>query len=99
MEYLKARWLHANVDDPVWLFSEIGPDRYEIRKVEVWEDGRTGWADANEAHGSTMLGTDSVPPICEIATNPEFEAMLISRRNFERVWSERLGPATSLDRL
>lgn len=45
MWYLKVLWLHDFADEPVELLSEIGPDGYEMRKVERYRDGRLDFAD------------------------------------------------------
>lgn len=47
MEHLKVRWIHTHVDEPVLLMSELNSDRYEVRKVEVYADGRMGFASAD----------------------------------------------------
>lgn len=45
VEYLKVRWFHENSDEPVVLMSELDASRYEVRKVEIFADGRIGYAD------------------------------------------------------
>lgn len=44
MEYIKVRWIHDHEDEPILLYSELDHDRFELRKVEVYEDGSAGWA-------------------------------------------------------
>ncbi|WP_181138938.1 DUF6881 domain-containing protein [Streptomyces sp. Ru72] len=43
--YLKVIWHHDFPDEPVGILSEVGEDRYEVRKVEVFRGGRLDWAD------------------------------------------------------
>jgi len=43
MEYLKVSWLHHE-DEPVYLYSEIDPQRFESRKIEIYPDGSFGIA-------------------------------------------------------
>ena len=33
--YVKVRWDHEFVEEPVEVFSELDNDRYEVRKVEI----------------------------------------------------------------
>jgi len=40
MQYLKVRWIHPSQEDPVVLLSELDSDRYEVRKIEIFADGR-----------------------------------------------------------
>ncbi len=44
MKYIKVKWLHSHPDEPVLLYSELDKDRWETRKVEVFADGRIGFA-------------------------------------------------------
>jgi len=49
--YIRVRWLHNHPDDPVELWSELDSERFEIRKVEVWHDGRVGFASRDRELG------------------------------------------------
>jgi hypothetical protein len=53
--YLKVRWHHELPDEPVWLFSELDDERYEVRKVEVYRNGTRTYADAERRSGTSML--------------------------------------------
>ena len=86
--YLRVEWKHTHADDPVMLYSELDEDRWEVRKVEVFADGRMTYADGRGATGDTQLGEDQVPPVDEIAKNAEFAPVVISRAEFETVWSK-----------
>jgi hypothetical protein len=87
--YLKCLWLHNVRDDPVVLYSELDPERWETRKVEVFRDGSKGWADArNEVR--SVLGEAPVPPLSEIAMDPQFQPREISAEEFESVWKRRM---------
>lgn len=96
-EYLKVRWLHQDPQYPILLFSEIGKDRYELRKVEVYADGRLEFAAEEWSSGDTALGDLPVPPVAEIAADPEFMVESTSRTEFEMMWARtvRLPPAGS----
>ena len=87
--YLRVRWEHDFADDPVDMISEIGPDGYERRKVEVFRDGRLGWADKDHEVGGTGLGRIAVPPLDEINAQEEFLASRVEAADFERAWATR----------
>lgn len=67
MRYLMVRWIHDLCDEPVELYSELDDADYEIRKVEIYRDGRRDFADEASSSGSTMLGEGPLPSLEEIA--------------------------------
>jgi hypothetical protein len=87
MRYIKVRWKHPPNDYPVLLFSELDDVGYEIRKVEVFADGRMQYASAKANTGDTMLSIEPIPAVDEIAQDPEFEPVEINEREFEDVWA------------
>ena len=86
MKYVKIRWLHSLNDTPVLLYSELNRDLWEVRKVEVYADGQMDFADQSERSGSTSLSIEPLPPLEEIAANPEFKPSTISAAEFETLW-------------
>jgi hypothetical protein len=92
MNYIRVQWLHEFQNYPVWLISELDDDRWEIRKVEVFADGSKGHAMNGEESGRTRLGLIPVPPINEIAADPEFLPEQITKEQFEAVWNARFEP-------
>jgi hypothetical protein len=70
----------------VQIFSEISEGRYEVRKVEMFRDGRLDWADERRWSPSTMLGEVPVPSLEEINMQQEFTAAVISAAEFEQAW-------------
>ncbi|MGY4397671.1 hypothetical protein ACVWZA_002868 [Sphingomonas sp. UYAg733] len=88
MKYIKVKWMHTSPDDPVMLYSELNPELWEERKVEVYADGRADFADSEEHSGSTKLGIEPFPTMEEIATDPQFEPVAISAAEFESVWEQ-----------
>ena len=88
MKYILVNWRQESKDEPVLLYSELDDDRWEVRKVEVYRDGRCDYASSTEATGSTRLGEMPVPPLAEIAAAPEFDAEEISEHEFEEVWAK-----------
>lgn len=98
MKYIKVTWRHNLPDEPVTLYSELGEDGYEVRKVEVFRDGTMTYADSENATGDTWLAEAPVPPIEEIAAQDEFTPELIAREEFERVWEQaHQDPAAGTD--
>jgi hypothetical protein len=84
--YLRVRWKHALVDAPVEMLSELDEERWEVRKVDVYADGHMTYAWGKGASGDTGLRECAVPPIEEIAADPQAEPAEISRDEFEAVW-------------
>jgi len=89
MEYFKVLWKHNHADEPVWLYCEIDDERWETRKVEVFRDGTKGYAAQDVKMGGTGLGLEPTPSLAEIAVDPQFVPSVISKDEFERVWSGR----------
>lgn len=87
--YIRVRWLHDFQDEPVDLWSELDRERFETRKLEIFRDGTVGFASATEATDGTRLGSIPVPPLAEIARDPEFVLEEISQEAFERRWNAR----------
>lgn len=88
MVYLKVKWKHANPNEPVLLYSELDRERWEVRKVEIFPDGRMGYAGPENAVGGTGLGLVPVPPRKQIAEEPQFEPEAISKAEFDKVWAK-----------
>lgn len=89
MNYIKVKWIHSLPQEPVWLYSELDEERWEIRKIEIYADGSLGYADATRAHGSTRLGECPIPPLTEISCDHQFEAVEITDKEFDDIWSQR----------
>jgi hypothetical protein len=88
MQYVKVRWAHDFPDDPVVYYSELGEDRYETRKVQIFRDGRMEWADDHHESDTVGLSEVAFPPLEEIAAQPEFSPTVIDAREFEAVWRQ-----------
>jgi hypothetical protein len=89
MSYIRIRWKHEFSGEPALLYSELDENRWEIRKVEVFPDGHRGYASAAGSFGGTGLSVEPIPPLAEIAANPEFEPAEIGRQEFEHIWDNR----------
>ncbi|MDC8012507.1 DUF6881 domain-containing protein [Tahibacter soli] len=93
MNYLKVRWVHQRQSDPVLLLSELDDDRYELRKVEVFPDGRMGFSGLVRSSGGTVLGEKPVPVATEIAADPQFIVEQSDSLAFEDAWRAALSGA------
>lgn len=89
MSYIKVLWKHQLADEPIAIYCELDDERKEVRKLEVFRDGRHGYATVDEEIGGTRLGWESTPPLEEIASDPQFEPAEITRDEFEQVWAKR----------
>lgn len=69
------------------LYSELDDERYETRKVEVFDDGHMEWADPSRESATTGLGEVPVPDLAEIGADPQFVPLEISAEEFEAVWT------------
>ena len=85
--HMRVRWVHSSIDEPVELWSELDQQREEVRKIEIWSDGRIGYAFDDVEVGGTRLGESSIPQLNEIAADPQFEPEAISRSDFEKCWT------------
>jgi hypothetical protein len=90
MSYIKVKWIHSFPDEPILLYSELDDKRWEARKVEVFADERMGYAGAGARLGGTKLGKEPLPSLAEIAADPQFEPVEISKAEFETVWARAL---------
>jgi hypothetical protein len=49
--------------EPVGFYSEIGGDKYEVRKIILYRDGRIGYATEDVEAGEAILGELPIPDI------------------------------------
>jgi hypothetical protein len=89
MTFLLVKWKHDHPDEPVVLYSELDESRMERRKIDVFADGRWGYADEHEEVGGTVLGEAPTPSLEKLNADPEFEAEEIAEADFERLWAVR----------
>jgi hypothetical protein len=85
--YIHCQWLQSSADEPIEIFSELDPQRNEVRKVEKFRGGRLGYASKVAATEGTSLGIIPVPPLVEINASPEFTAKDITAAQFEQQWT------------
>src|SRR5262245_6729745 len=86
LRYIRVRWLHDSKDDPVLLVSELDHEDFEVRKVEVFPDGRMGYAGPDGSTETTRLAVEPLPDTAEIAADPQFRVEGINAQGFEDLW-------------
>ncbi|MGW9044560.1 DUF6881 domain-containing protein [Streptomyces lydicus] len=87
MQYWKVSWQHDFKAEPVTLFSEIGEDGYERRKVQEYREGRLLRTDGSDETAEIGLSEIPVGGIDDVAAQPEFSAFVITEGDFEAVWA------------
>jgi hypothetical protein len=88
--YIRVKWEHDSLTDPIWLYSELDPNRWETRKVEVFRDRTYGYASNTGSKGPTQLGLEPIPCLEEIARDDQFKPAEITQDEFEDVWERAL---------
>ena len=88
MMYIQVKWIHSLSSEPVVMYSEIDESGWEVRKVEVYADGRMGFASSTESKGGSGLSKEPLPSVAEIAADPQFEPLEINQIDFERIWAK-----------
>jgi hypothetical protein len=91
MKYIRVNWRQSNPKYPTVLYSELDEAGWEIRKVEVFDDGRFGYASKTESAAGTRLGIEPLPPLEDIGADPQFVPAEITPNEFEEVWAKRRG--------
>ncbi len=90
MKYEVLIWKHDFEDEPVVIYSELDGKRFEVRKVEVFKDGKFNWSTGDSGTGNCRLGVYSIPPLEEVNSNSKFESNEIPQDEFEVIWEKAL---------
>jgi hypothetical protein len=90
MEYIYVEWLHNTKNDPIILISELDENRYELRKIEIYKDGKVGFATKKIEFMDTRLAEVPIPSKEEIAFQDEFLVREITKDEFENYWNEHV---------
>jgi hypothetical protein len=86
MEYIDVLWRFQSSEYPYRLVSELGDDRFELRKLEFFADGTVDAAGGDRETERTILGVVAVPPLSVINKDEQFEGTIITRDAFEALW-------------
>jgi hypothetical protein len=93
MKYIKVKWFHEDLDDPVEIYSEIDDEQCEHRKIEIFRDGHKGFADKTEEVSGSRLGIEPWPDLKRLGAEPEFDIVEIAPHEFETAWRNRYTPS------
>lgn len=88
MKYFAVRWVHSASEYPVLRLGEFDGAGWEQRKIDVYRDGRVGFADAHEERDA-QLAPVPMPGLDAIAAETDSAPVEISREEFERFWEQR----------
>ena len=69
------------------MYSELDDNHRELRKVEMFADGRHDFSSNYESKGDARLSVEPIPSLDEISLDPQFEPIEISKEEFEDVWN------------
>lgn len=86
--YIYSKWRNSPIGSPSEFYSELDAQRYEIRKVEIFKNGKIGYASKSGTACGTRLGIIPVPSTAEIKAQSEFDIKPISKDKFEEKWRE-----------
>lgn len=84
--YSRLLWRHEAPDFPVEVLSEYDSIGWEIRKVERFADGTTGFASESESSPGCELSTIQRPSDGDVVAEPEFTVTELAASEFERAW-------------
>lgn len=86
MSFLRVQWHHDLNGEPVDIYSQLDGGRFEIRKVEVFQDGTGQIAGPGVEQGDTFLSETPIPHLEVINMDPEFTAEEVSAEQFWDEW-------------
>lgn len=89
-EFAVVRWLHTDTPYPILIYAELNKDRYEVRKIEAFLDGHMQTAPPDDEAGGTGLAWEPWPSLEEIGADSQFEPKVITKEEFERVWTRAI---------
>ncbi len=89
-EYISCNWKHNFKEEPVTFLYEIDLDeeRYATRMIEIFADGHTNNLQDKEWKFVTEEPVPSINDINKGECGEEFSAYIISKEEFERIWTE-----------
>ena len=90
MECIDVQWHHANMGTSYRLVSELDDERFEVRKMEFFSDGKVGFAFAAGSLHGTQLGSIPVPSVDEINAAAEFTAKSLAISQFNLLWQRHV---------
>jgi len=95
MKYYKIQWIHLFNDEPITIYSEVDKDMYETRKIEIYKDGKIGYAYEKIEFQGAGLSETPFPPLQELNGKDEHEELItseITAGEFEDIWNDKVVP-------
>ena len=90
MTYVFSKALDNTAKEPAEYYVEFDALRNEIRKVEVYPDGRIGYAVQGKNTPGTELGLLPAPPFSEILKIEGLVSRQISALEFQTMWQKAI---------
>ncbi len=88
--YVCGEWFHDFADEPCVFYAELDEERYELRKIEIFKNGKSTRDSAEDLKRDPMALADQPWPSLEeinaIEDPEEFHAEEISAVEFEERW-------------
>lgn len=84
MDYWRTLWRHDDPDEPTEFLSEVGADLYEVRRVDIYRDGRLVFTDEIFSSGTTELSDQRMDRGEDLSE--EVDVLRISKNEFENIW-------------
>lgn len=86
MEYIKCFWKYIDDETPILMFYELNLDeeRYATRIIDIFPDSRI---EKLEDKINIFVSETPCPTVQEINKMGEFKAFIISKQDFEKIWS------------
>lgn len=90
MRFGHTQWHHDNPTTPTEIYAEYDDAGWQLRKVEMFADGRITFADVNRSSGDTLLAEkalDFEEALVKFA-DPQAKLTLqeIDKATFEKIW-------------
>lgn len=84
MKYYRTYWKQKHSEFPIWIFSEINKDRFDTRRLEVFEDGSAKYFDKLTPFD---VGVSQYPENVDEVNNDELYLKEITLEDFEEALS------------
>lgn len=103
MRYVKIEWIHPYDDEPSTIFIELAEDHYEERRIELFPNGKKGYATKDIEVNGTFLGETSFPSVKTfnelneqdslVVNDEKIIATEISKVDFSQLWESLIKDA------
>ena len=91
--FIRVRRLEPRPEAPAEIWIVLDRHRSEESRVEIWPDGRIGFASDELEVGGTKLRRGPFPRPEAFAGHPDLQVEAVSTREFHRFWETRVAPA------